>query len=241
MLSKLFNDRIFQTAAGHAQAYNLPSLRRHSWKGFGINNAYLAVLMSTDQQNEALLADYHRNGYTLQVITNSSPPELIAKLSAIYGLAYFLTQYPQNHSEHSRKAFISSRLQNGDVCLAILYEGEIAHTHWLGFENTWRENRMLLARNLKLDLRTTAYSYNVYTGEPYRSKRLQFFCDFHVFNFLKTRGYPFMFGLIGPRNTASMKTAAKLGKFTGVVIERNLILCKDYVFLPIDFPRFQDQ
>jgi hypothetical protein len=225
-------------ALSQVQTHFLAGYLRQHWKRLGINNVFVAVMIPTNQHDEAMLNEYQHHGYTLQVITKSSTTKLISKLSDLYGLDYFIKQYPLNISSYRRNEFVKSRLNNGEICFAIMHKGEIAHINWIGFENTCLKNRMIMARNLELDLSTIAYTYNAYTGEQHRGKRLQLLCFFHIFKFLKESRYQFIFGLIGARNTASMKIAALVGKFTGVVIEENFLLFKRYVFVPIDFPGF---
>lgn len=225
-------------ALNQIKANGLPASLLQLWNRFGTNDVFLAVIFETNQQDEAMLQEYQRNGYTLQIITKSSPPELISKLSELYGLDYFIRSYPLNISVPRRNEFVKARLHDGELCFAILYDGDIAHINWVGFENTWHENKMILAQNLKIDLSTTAYSYNNYAVEQYRGRKLQLLCFFHIFKFLKDHGYQYLYGLIGSRNTASMKICSLVGRFTGVVIGTNYFVFKKYIFLPMEFPYF---
>jgi hypothetical protein len=205
-------------------------------KKLGAKQVLVAIEYTTDKADKEIVRSYEQKGFEFYPITSDSPPEMICRLGDIFALDYFLKQYPLNRDPKKREKFILSRLRNGEVCFAVLYAGEIALISWLGFERTYRCNKMVLARNLTIDFSNTAYSYNTYAKEQYRGQSLQIGVKHFQFSYLKKRNYRKIIGFIGARNTASLVNAAKIGRYTGVIIETNYGLYKDYQFLPIDFP-----
>lgn len=204
-------------------------------KKFGAKKVLVGIEYMTDKADEEIVRSYEQKGFEFYPITSDSPPEMVRRLGDIFAQDYFLKQYPLNRDAKKREKFIWSRLNNGEICFVVLNAGDIALITWLGFEKTYRLNRMVLARNLTIDFSNTAYSYNTYAKEQYRGQSLQVGVKHFQFSYLKKRNYTKLIGFIGARNTASLVNSAKIGRYTGVIIETNYVLYKDYQFLPIDF------
>lgn len=207
------------------------------FKKFGAKKVLMGIECMTDRADEEIVRSYEKKGFEFYTITSDSPPEIICRLGDIFTLDYFLKQYPLNRDAKKREKFILSRLSDGEVCITALYAGDIALINWLGFEKTYRYNKIVLARNLTIDFSNTAYSYNAYAKEQYQGQSLQLGAKHFQLSYLKKRNYLKSIGFIGARNTASLVNTAKVGRYTGVIIETNYWLFKDYQFLPIDFPR----
>jgi hypothetical protein len=203
---------------------------------FGAKKVLVGIEYSTDKADQEIVRSYEQKGFEFNLITSDSPPEMICRLGDIFAQDYFLKQYPLNRDAKKREEFILSRLNNGEICTAVLYADDIAIISWLGFEKTYRLNKMVLARDLTIDFSNTAYTYNTYAKEQYRGQSLQVGVKHFQFSYLKKRNYRKIIGFIGARNTASLVNAAKIGRYIGVIIETNYGLFKDYQFLPIDFP-----
>jgi hypothetical protein len=206
-------------------------------KRFGSKEVFVGTESLVEKGDEGVVRDFEQRGFTFYPITSDAPPELIDRLGDMFKLEYFQRQYPKNRDARQIKKYIRSRLDDGEICLVALYKDDIAYMEWLGFEKTYHYNKIVSARNLSIDFSTTALFYNIYAKEPYRGQALQNGAKHFQLLYLGRRNYIKTIGFIGARNTASLCNTAKMGMFTGVVIETNYLIFRDYHFLPIDFAK----
>jgi hypothetical protein len=206
-------------------------------KKFGSKEVFIGTESLVEKGDEGIVRDYEQRGFNFYPITSDAPPELIDRLGQMFKIEYFLKHYPKNKDARQTIKYIRSRLDDGEVCIAALYKDDIAFMEWLGFEKTCHYNKIVLARNLSIDFSTTVLCYNSYAKEQYRGQALQNGAKHFQLLYLGRRNYLKTLGFIGARNTASLCNSAKIGRLTGVVLETNYLIFKDYHFLPIDFAK----